>query len=374
MRKAMLGNEVIDLERLTASEIIHLKRRRGFFCVTCRRPVIFKNGTRKKAHFSHVNEGLSVSNPESAEHILVKHSLAKWLKSHGIDVTVERRFSATPRIADVYFEYKNSKYVLEIQKSSISDSEFKQRVLDYRSVDATVLWIFLGDVETKENTFELPSVMIGRGLGRLFHFCVKTAKLWIIDAPVFVTTRTVYARPVCRRLSGFRVDDLIAGSRGLMRFDESWLALKEHFRKHGWFYATKSEKKLLEQCLMRGFNLSLLPTEVGWPVDGDAMGKHLFVWQSYVLLTLIKHFNLGDVFAPNHLFRFLTIEYQVSVCDGKRMQVAVYLKWLVMFGIVRERGRYYEYVKLPNISANMDEQLRRDKKFVEIAANLWGTL
>jgi len=371
MRKAKLGDEIIDLDRLTTSEIMQLNRRRDFFCITCEEPVVFKNGTRKRAHFSHVSKGVSVSNPESAAHILVKHSMAKWLRNQRIDAIVERRFPTIDRIADVYFEYKNSKYVLEIQKSSMGDAEFKQRILDYGLVDVSVLWIFLGDVDKKENTFRLPSVMIGRGLRRLFHFCVKTAKLWIFEAPVFVSTRNVYAKPVCRRLSGLRVDDLVCGSRNLMYFDKTWLEIKKHFRIHGWFYATKKEKKLLEQCLIRGFNLSLLPTEVGWPVDGDAIGKHLFVWQSYVLLTLMKHYDLRDVFSLDHLIRLLGIEYQTMVRDRARAQVLAYLKWLVMFGIIKERGRYFEYVKLPKISVTMEEQLSRDKKFVEVAANLW---
>jgi len=371
MHKAMLGDEVIDLEKLTKPEIMRLNRRRDFFCIKCKKPVVFKNGTRKRAHFAHEKDGLSVGNPESAAHILVKHSMAKWLKSQGIEVTIERRFPTIDRIADVYFEYKNSKYVLEIQKSSMSDSEFKQRILDYRSIDATVLWIFLGDVGRKKNTFRLPSVMLGRGSQRLFHFCVKTAELRIFEAPVFVTTREVYARSMCQRLSGFRVADLLEGCGDLIHFDESWFRVKKYFRERGWFYATKSEKKLLEQCLIRGFNLSLLPTEVGWPVAGDAMSKHLFVWQSYVLLTLMKHFSLGDAFTLDHLMRLLRTEYQVVTCDRVRTQVMAYLKWLVMFGIIKEQRGHFAYAKRPQISVSMEEQLSRDEKFVGVAANLW---
>ena len=370
MHRAMLGNEVIDLKKLTKPEIMQLKRRRDFFCVTCKKPVVFKNGTRKRAHFSHAKEGLSVSNPESAAHILVKHALAKWLRSQGIEVVVERRFVMIDRIADVYFEYKGLKYVLEIQKSPMSDAEFKQRILDYRQINVIVLWIFLGDVVQSENTFKLPPVMLGRGLGRLFHFCDKTVKLRIFEAPVFVTTREVYAKTVCLRLAGFRVDDLLKEAKDILHFDVSWLGIKIHFRKRGWYYATKSENKLLEQCLIRGFNLSLLPTEVGWPVAGDAMGKHLFVWQSYVLLTLMKHFKIGEVFSLKHLLSLLETEYKIVVCQNKCKQVKAYLKWLTMFGVTKKRGRHFEYVKLPKISVSMEDYLERDKQLVEVVANL----
>jgi hypothetical protein len=222
----------------------------------------------------------------------------------------------------------------------------------------------------KENTFSLPSVMLGRELKRLFHFCVKTAQLRIFEAPVYVSTQEIYARSVCDRLSGFRIDDLLRESRALMYLTQSWVGVKKQFRMRGWYYATKSEKKLLEQCLIRGFNLSLLPTEVGWPVAGNALKKHLFVWQSYVLLTLMKHFNVGDVFTLAQLFRLLNTEYQVALCDGERKQVSGYLKWLVMFGIIKKQQAYFEYVKLPEINRNMEVQLSQDKKFVQIVAKL----
>ena len=373
MRRAMLNNEIIDLGKLTKPEMAGLARQRDFFCLMCKNPVIFKNGTRKRAHFAHKTEGVVVSHPESATHILVKHSMARWLKEQGIDAVIEKRFTTIDRIADVYFEYKKLKYVIEVQKSSMSDSEFKQRILDYQSVDVSVLWIFLGDVVKKENTFRLPPVMLGRGSEQLFHFCVKTAQLRVFEAPVFITTRDVYAKTVCLPLREFQVDDLVKIKEDIdsMYFDETWFGVKKYFRLRGWFYATKSEKKLLEQCLIRGFNLSLLPTEIGWPVAGDAIGKHLFIWQSYVLLTLMKHFSLGDVFEVGDLIKLLEMEYQMITCQGVYEQVMAYLKWLVMFGIIKKQQGHFEYVKLPRITTNMDAHLQRDKRFVEVVAKLW---
>ena len=230
---------------------------------------------------------------------------------------------------------------------------------------------FLGDVGKLKYTFRLPPVMLGRGLDRLFHFCVKTAQLQIFEMPVFVTTRDVYAQTVCKRLAGFRVEDLVGKYDGLVHYDAMWLGIKAHFRMRGWHYATKSERKLLEQCLMRGFNLSLLPTEIGWPVAGDAFRKSLFVWQSYVLLTVMKHFKVGDVFSLKHLIKLMEIEYQFVGCDGTCKQIAAYLKWLTLFGVTRVRGRHFEYVKMPEISVSMETCLQRDKKFVNVAAKLW---
>jgi len=198
----------------------------------CQKPVVFKNGTRKRAHFSHEKEGVSISNPESAAHILVKHSLARWLEEQQVMVEVEKRFPQIDRIADVYFEYQNLQYVLEIQKSPMSDAEFNQRVNDYQSINATVLWIFLGNVSEKDSRFRLPPVMLGREIPRLFHFCVRTAKLQIFKAPVFLTTREIYANPIRGKLTEFSVESLLEVEVGGERvhFDESWLEIKKRFR------------------------------------------------------------------------------------------------------------------------------------------------
>lgn len=369
----MLGHEKIDLNKLTQPEIIKLKRRKKFLCVVCKKPVILRNGEKKRAHFAHQKEGISTSQHESAAHILVKHTMVKWLKNQNIEAKIEKRFSAIERIADVYFEYKGAKYIMEIQRSSMSNLELKERIRDYQSIGAAVLWIFIGDIIKKEHTVRLPPVMLGRGLSRIFHFCIQSANFQIFDSPIFVTTRDIYTKPICRQLNGFQIADLLSESsfEGLMHCSQSWLEIKRKFRRYGWFHATKSEKKLLEQCLIRGFNLSLLPTEIGWPVAGNAINKHLFIWQSYVLLTMMKHFNIGDIFSLDRLVKLLKIEYQVIMRDGAYDQVNKYLKWLLMFGIVKENNGDFEYIKLPKVEINMEAYLSRDKRFVDTVAKLW---
>ncbi|MCL1989883.1 MAG: hypothetical protein FWG67_03235 [Defluviitaleaceae bacterium] len=371
MKQAMLGHEIIDLEKLTKPEIMALKRRRTFFCIRCKKPVIFKNGTRKRAHFAHEKTRLSVGSSESAAHVLVKHLMINWLKRQQIRGDIEKRFPTINRIADVYFEYKTVNYVLEIQKSPMSDAEFKQRTSDYERVDIKVLWIFLGMVEEKEGTFRLPSVMLGREASRLFHFCVKTTQFQIFERPVFVTARTIYAKQLRGKLSEFSVEDLLETSEKAAYFDQSWLAVKKQFRRRNWFYVSKSEKRLREQCLIHGFNLSLLPTEIGWPVDGNGIKKQLFVWQAYVLLTVMKHVKVGGVFSLTDVWVHLQREYGIARTKENVRQVQGYLKWLIMFGIVEAQATYFVYVKCPKMSVSMEVLLQRDKKFVETVEKLW---
>ena len=371
MRQAMLENVLIDLDTLTKSEIMNLHQGRNFSCVKCAKPVIFKNGTRKRAHFAHEKNGITIGQPESATHLLVKHSLAKWLERQGCLATVERRFPEVDRIADVYFEYKNLPYVLEVQKSPISDIEYQQRIADYQKVNATVLWIFLGTVTQTGNIFQLPPVMLGRNSERLFHFCVRTAKLTIFANPVFLTNSKIYAKGVCKSLGSLQIGSLIEPIGKGIFFDDSWLTVKRKFRERGWYHAGRNERKLIEQCLLRGFNLPLLPTEVGWPVAGDAIRKPLFIWQACVLIIILKHVKVNDKFYITYLMNLLEFEFNIIWTDDARRQVKKYLEWLVMFGILTKRGRYFEYVKLPKISGMMEENLCHDEQVTNTLVKLW---
>lgn len=368
----MLDQKIIDLEKLTKPEIMKLNRRQNFTCLTCKKPVVIKKGTRKRPHFAHEKEGVTIGASESATHLLVKHALAKWLQNQYIHATVEKRFTTIDRIADVYFQYENVAYAIEIQKSPMSDGEFEQRISDYRSVGITVLWVFLGElIEKGRNLYRLPPVMLGRHHEKLIHFCNKTAQLRIFFQPVFVTTKDVYAKPVCCRLSAIQMTNLLKKPEKQHHFDPSWLDIKRRFRTHSWFYVSKSERKLLEQCLLRGFNLSQLPTEIGWPVAAYASGKHLFVWQAYVLLTIMKYFKIGEQFTSTQLVKFMAAEYQLEIKKDLYQQVINYLKWLQMFGIIKENHAFFEYVQAPIVSQLMEEQMKRDEKFVQVVAKLW---
>ena len=370
MEKAGLNGMVVDLTKMTREEISGLRGKRGFVCLTCEKPVVFKNGTRKRAHFSHEFEGTHMGSPESSAHLLVKYSFAKWLKKQGIVGVVEKRFSDTHRIADVYFEYNQKKFALEVQKSPMSDGEFLARMADYEKIGVTVIWVYLGGLKKQQVTYQLPPVMIGRPLKKMFHFCEKTAIFTVFEQVTFVSNRDIYATVKKGVLAKIRVDELIKPSVKGGKFCEDWLVVKRQFRNRGWFYVSKSEKKLLEQCLMRGFNLSMIPTVVGWPVVGVGMRKPLFVWQSYVLLTLMKHMMIKEVFTYERLAGLLMDGYDLTLSVEGHRQIKGYLNWLVTFGVLRPRGRHYELLTLPEVTASMERNIENDIKYVDIVAKL----
>jgi len=365
MKRALLGDVLIDLRRLTKLEIMNINRKQNFVCEKCHKPVVFKHGTRKKAHFAHMKAGKGVTNPESPAHRLVKETMAGWLRKQGVSTTVEHSFPAIDRIADVYFEYQGCGYVFEIQKSAMSETEFKKRISDYQQLGIEIIWIFLGEVKKQENTYSLPSVMQGRPVDRLMHFCTKYANLTIFESPIYISTKEIYSRTTCRKLRNFQLQDLLEKKHLSTYIDGQWLDIKWNFRRRDWFFVSKSEKKLVEQCLLRGFNLAQAPSEVGWPVPGNGINKHLFVWQTYVLIGMMKFLKIGDVFDTRDVMVILQREYQMGCGGGAMIQIKRYLIWLVKLEMLKFCDGYFEYVREPEVAVSMEVCLERDEILVE---------
>lgn len=365
MKRAVLNQALIDLDQLTKFEMAKIKRNQKFVCERCHKPVVFKYGTRKKAHFAHVKTRIGRTSQESVAHKLVKEAIAKWLRHQGMSATVEQRFPVIDRIADVYFEYKGSGYVVEIQNSPMSETEFKKRICDYERLGIELIWIFLGTVKKQESTYYLPPVMQGRPLDRLIHFCKSQAHLTIFESPVYVSTKAIYSRAKCGKLSHFGVQALLEKKRPGVYLDRQWLDIKQHFRQCGWFLASKSEKKLVEQCWLRGFNLAQVPSEVGWPVPGKGIDKQLFVWQAYVLVSIMKFLKVGAVFNVRDVMAMLQREYEITPTSGAKLQVRLYLMWLVKLEIIKDEQGYFEYIKKPKMMANMEDCLHQDEGLIK---------
>ena len=364
MKKALLDGALIDLTKLTKPEMVNMNRNQRFMCEKCRQPVVFKHGTRKQAHFAHMKAGIGETQPESVAHKLVKEVVARWLRHQGIQATVEHNFPKINRIADVYFKYQNEGYVFEIQKSPMSETEFRKRILDYRRVGIKIIWIFLGELKRQDNTYRLPPVMQARSVDKLIHFCTASANVTIFENPVYVSTKEIYGQAIYKRLRSLDVQDVLKKPRIHMYVNKQWLDIKWHFRKQGWFFVSKSERKLVEQCLMRGFNLAQLPSEVGWPVPGNGINKHLFVWQTYVIVGIMKFFHIGGFFGAHDIKVILQREYNVKCKEGAHMQIKQYLMWLVMFEILERVDNYFEYVNKPGLNTNMEACLKRDELLV----------
>ena len=80
-----------------------------------------------------------------------------------------------------------------------------------------------------------------------------------------------------------------------------WLVIKKEFRLKKYASYQRSERLLLRLCAPYLINFSLLPSVVGWPIEGRGYDKPLFIWQAYVVLCIMSNYEEQEVFTLSDL-------------------------------------------------------------------------
>ena len=208
---AKQNNQLIDLRKVSSTDFSRLKLASNYACPYCGASVILKQGPKRRAHFSHKTScDYKSHDHESEAHHLSKLVLEEWLSNQGVrTIKVEYRLAAINRIADIYFEYENEKYVLEIQKSMIDASLFHQRTNDYEKLGIRVIWIFIGPIQAREKTYLLNRVMRLQKQNRLIHFNVLTETFTLFDHLVWINQKEVQGMTQTVLLKHFSLASLL---------------------------------------------------------------------------------------------------------------------------------------------------------------------
>jgi len=116
------------------------KEEEPFLCLDCNEKVILKKGKVKIHHFAHTPDiNCEYGKGKGIEHITAQKVIYDELKNQGIKVELE--YKINKRRADVYYEFNDKKYVVELQKSGIKLEELSQRIIDYCNYDCEILWV-----------------------------------------------------------------------------------------------------------------------------------------------------------------------------------------------------------------------------------------
>lgn len=114
------------------------KDRQTYRCNGCHRPVRVRRGPYRTPHFYHLSESPSCRlYSKSEDHLLAQLALQKLLPPG--ETILEKPFIDLLRVADVVWEPR--KIIFEIQCSSISLYEVKQRMNDYQRAGYQLVWI-----------------------------------------------------------------------------------------------------------------------------------------------------------------------------------------------------------------------------------------
>ena len=130
------------------------RRQIDYLCPECGDLVRVRGGLHRQPHFFHVKPRIACRQQgKSLSHLHVQLYLINLLPKG--DTALEKPFPEIGRIADVVWE--SERLVFEIQCSTISLQEAKNRCNDYQSQDYTCIWILH---EKKFNKINLTAVEV----------------------------------------------------------------------------------------------------------------------------------------------------------------------------------------------------------------------
>ena len=116
------------------------------FCPYCNREVYFRNGKERRPHFAHKkgSECPYDSDNKSEWHMRMQEYFPKESR----EVRFEDDKTGEIHIADIYL--KDSKTVIEFQKSRIDDKEFLKRTSFHWNAGRRIVWIFNESMDSKK--------------------------------------------------------------------------------------------------------------------------------------------------------------------------------------------------------------------------------
>lgn len=156
------------------------QRGSAYFCPHCAETVVLRQGTVKRAHFTHIKRNCRPNHSgETLTHYKAKYRLAQDLQLLGYEVQIEPQIRQGSQIPDLLL---NNKVVVELQFSNITLVELQRRTSNYELLGYMVCWVVLLPT-VKYNYFKLTdfqSACIQPQLRRLFAWHPTSERLYVI--------------------------------------------------------------------------------------------------------------------------------------------------------------------------------------------------
>lgn len=245
-----------------------------YYCPCCDHKLIVKAGERKIPHFSHTPAAICTvsAEPESLYHLKGKRLLFNWLSASGMETELERYFPEIRQRADVCAKTKKGRYAYEFQCSPLPPKEISRRTEAYSKIGIRPIWILAHKAvrPRKNGCFSLNSFQwsfLQDGMSRPFimTLCPEEASIG------FFQHFFPFSPSVC--FSSFRSFPLAKIQPGMVpvlqppSFLEEW-ARKKKAWKHTRFRTAGPNDPLFRSMYLSGLSPSLLPAEIGIPLQG----------------------------------------------------------------------------------------------------------
>ncbi|QHS21695.1 hypothetical protein GWK91_01435 [Virgibacillus sp. MSP4-1] len=296
----------------TRQELADL-RREIFYCPQCNEQVFIRAGEKVMPHYAHFQQSSCPNrhNGEGDYHSKGKAALYEWFSTQGIPVEMEYYLSSIQQRPDLLVKWSNRYFAIEYQCAVISPTMVRERTRGYRKAGIFPIWI-LGENRLKRRG---TSQIKATHFDSLFiqKFTPDTQPQILFYNPVTdLMTSLVSPSPIKSRIYG-RIRSWLLSNSGFQHFFlksqvlnpqvyEYWLNEKKRFRSLRAKYAGSSDKRFISWLYSKGLHPQYLPSEIHLPVPHHfLMDTPTYIWQSKILLDIIKPLSVGKTFMYNEL-------------------------------------------------------------------------
>lgn len=366
MLTAMLseGTKICLAHKYERSILEELRRREHFHCPSCGERVILKLGERKIYHFSHVKAGCEESRyeRESQYHLAGKLALYNWLKQQNIEAELELYDKQIRQRPDITFYYKNCRYALEFQCTTIPDHVFIKRTENYLHNGYIPLWI-LGGTHLPKMLYH--SITLSgfdylfyrsstQGPGYIPYFCPDKNEFNIIHSICPASPSKALAAMKKMNVKQASLTSIVTLPPIAPHPTNLWLKKLERSKLGIGANPNTPYMHFLKELYRKGLNVFLLCPELGQPgYFSLPFVSCPVIWQSYIYLDSLSGLDPG---------RILTVKEVVGNLKLRVDRGDIILRPLPLAGDMTIEAAVYEYLLRLTISGILSK--RHDGSFI----------
>ncbi|AOM83376.1 competence protein CoiA family protein [Salisediminibacterium beveridgei] len=317
---------------------------------------------------------------ESATHQSAKAFVVEWLARKGVISETEKWIPVIQRRADIYFQFKDQEYVIEIQLSFINRKDFRMRYEDYLSVDIVPFWVGVDQVDglnSDQKMTLLDELLIQ--MKPVPHACYIDVEkgTWLFRHGYFyLQNRTLTA---CEYVPD---DELSIGAflnksvinQFTVCFSDSfirrWLSQTKRKRLQKTLSLNQGERTVLGLLQEYGLNLNYFPAICRVPLQQQYILKTPpEIWQTWLLLAVIQRrdriviTDLCDLMSEAVGKGIIQIRSNFMEDRGRmRLLVTEFVCWLHELGVVgQEYPGVYQLEHSITVKKNLETLLQDDE-------------
>ncbi|WP_312471286.1 competence protein CoiA family protein [Neobacillus sp.] len=339
--------------------LLYFRSKEEFFCPICGESVSLKLGDQRIFHFAHKQSSScrEFYENETITHMEGKRQLYQWLIRQRIPSMLEFYDKEIGQRPDILFKFKEQKYALEYQCSSLPESVFIKRTKTYLQNEYHPLWILSSNHihQKKRDIISLSNFhylfLRATSSGNLYipSYCPEKHLFQLVGSITSYSIKNAFAQTSQYPLNDLKIEGLLEPISEHHLNLSSWMSEIENFKLNLTLYPEKIQNPFLNEVYKKNLNLFLLPPEIGLPVPHSlTIQTAPIIWQTYLFLDVLAgkypndlitlqeikaHFN-KRIRRKDIIIRNLPQLVQVTPLLAEME----YLQHLVLFGILIRKG------------------------------------